>query len=369
MPIFHVPHQKHVIFPLFKFEVIILPKWRYSVFLIRNMSFFHFSSSKLKCWPNGDIPCASSETCHFSTFRFETEILAKWQYSVCLIRNMSFIHFLNSKSKFWPNGDIPCALSETCHNSTLNFKVIILAKWRCSVFLIRNRLIFVTTINLLTWKKSVSSCKLLKSKFRPKKLEFTRVFHSTFTRTRFFLVNITNSRLDLTQTPNFYQKLNTRPHSLLDSFLKPQHFWKNSKSSVKPHFWLSSSVKTSLYSTVCCCTDRSRRRSSFFSIVFLKLDHPRQLHRISKFQHQKSTSEISHQAMESVEGLVSPAKISNVAKVSSAVARLIRNDAFSTQVLTWPNSKRSKPLHARKMLSTTVTHFLAEFAEILREVA
>ena len=39
------------------------------------------------------------------------------------------------------------------------------------------------------------------------------------------LVNITNSRLDLTQTPNFYRKLNTRPHSLLDSFLKPQHFW------------------------------------------------------------------------------------------------------------------------------------------------
>ena len=139
--IFRLPCQKHVIFPLFKFEIKILAKWRYFVCLISNMSFVHFSSSKLNFRSNCDIPCALSETCNFSTFqvrnwnfgpmaifyvpyqkhvifplfKFETEILAQWRYSVCLIRNMSFFHFSSWKLKFWPNGDIPCALSETCH--------------------------------------------------------------------------------------------------------------------------------------------------------------------------------------------------------------------------------------------------------------
>ena len=58
MAIFRVPSQKHVIFPLFKIEITKLAEWRYSVCLIRNMSFFHFSSSTSQIWPNGDIPCA-----------------------------------------------------------------------------------------------------------------------------------------------------------------------------------------------------------------------------------------------------------------------------------------------------------------------
>ena len=144
MAIFRVPYQKHVIFPLFKFEIEILANFQYSMCLIRNMSVFDFWSSKLKFWQNADIPCASSETCHFFTFqvwdwnfgqmpvfhvpyqkhvsfpflKFEIKILAKCRYSMCLIRNMSFLHFPSSTSQIWPNADIPCALSETCHFST-----------------------------------------------------------------------------------------------------------------------------------------------------------------------------------------------------------------------------------------------------------
>ena len=57
MAIFHVPYQKHVIFPIFEFEIKILAIWRFSVCLVRNMSFFRYSSSKLKFWSNDDIPC------------------------------------------------------------------------------------------------------------------------------------------------------------------------------------------------------------------------------------------------------------------------------------------------------------------------
>ena len=48
MAIFIVLFQKHLIFSLFKFKI--LAKWRCSGLLVRNMWFFHFSSSKQK-WP------------------------------------------------------------------------------------------------------------------------------------------------------------------------------------------------------------------------------------------------------------------------------------------------------------------------------
>ena len=126
MPIFHVPYQKHVIFPISKFEIKKMTEWRYSMCLLRNMSFFHFLSSKEKKWPNGDIPCAWSETCHFSNFqvrnkkndrmaifhvpsqkhvifplfKFEIKILAKCRCFMCLVRNMSFFQLWSLKFKF-----------------------------------------------------------------------------------------------------------------------------------------------------------------------------------------------------------------------------------------------------------------------------
>ena len=68
---FHVSCLKYIIFPIFKFKINILGKRRYFMWLVWNMSFFHFSSSKKKFWPNGDIPFALSETCHFFNFQVQ----------------------------------------------------------------------------------------------------------------------------------------------------------------------------------------------------------------------------------------------------------------------------------------------------------
>ena len=65
----YMSFSKNVFFPIFKFEIIMFAKWQYSVCLVRNMSFFRFLSSRLWFLPNGDISCALSETCHFSNFQ------------------------------------------------------------------------------------------------------------------------------------------------------------------------------------------------------------------------------------------------------------------------------------------------------------
>ena len=119
MAIFRVPCQKHVIFPVLKFGIKILAKWRYAVCLVRNMSFIQIRSSKSDFWPNGDFPCALPETCHFS--KFEVRNYNVGQMAIFRVPCQKHVIFPNFKFEIiilakW-RYYIPCALPETCHFS------------------------------------------------------------------------------------------------------------------------------------------------------------------------------------------------------------------------------------------------------------